>query len=51
MTETADIVSVLQPIMGVEPEFSSFREPEVPDNDIRGGEPEPDERNRILGML
>lgn len=50
VTETADIVSVLQPIMGVEPE-SQIREPEIPDSNNRGGEPEPDERKRILGLL
>ena len=50
VTETADIVSVLQPIMGVEPE-SQIQEPDIPDGDNRGGEPEPDERKRILGLL
>jgi DNA processing protein len=50
VTEAADIISVLQPIMGVEPE-APMREPDVGDDGARGGEPAPDERARIIGLL
>jgi DNA processing protein len=49
VTEAADIISVLQPIMGIE---MPIREPEPAE---RGGsdfpEPAPDERTRIVGLL
>ena len=50
VTEAADIISVLQPIMGQppplpSPEGGELREPEP------GGEPETDERERIVGLL
>ena len=50
VTETADIVSVLQPIMGIE---LPAREPEPSDDEtaLRGVEPAPDERSRIVGLL
>jgi DNA processing protein len=49
VTETADIVSVLQPIMGSE---LPAREPEPADEDIgRDLEPAADERTRIVGLL
>jgi DNA processing protein len=49
VTETSDIVSVLQPIMGIE---LPAREPE-PINEDAGHDLEPvaDERNRIVGLL
>jgi DNA processing protein len=49
VTETADIVAVLQPIMGIE---LSAREPERVGGDTpRDVEPAPDERSRIMGLL
>ena len=49
VTETADIVAVLQPIMGVE---LPAREPEPPDREpLHGVEPAPDERARIVALL
>jgi len=49
VTEAADIVSVLQPIMGTE---LPAREPPAPDGEAsQGVEPAPDERTRIVGLL
>ncbi len=49
VTEAADIVAVLQPIMGLE---QPAREAEPEDADIvPGAEPAPDERTRIVGLL
>ncbi len=49
VTETADIVAVLQPIMGVE---LPAREPEPPGGvPQQDAEPAPDERTRIVGLL
>jgi len=49
VTETADIVSVLQPIMGIE---LPAREPEPSDDGARQDvEPAPDERSRIVALL
>src|SRR4051812_41119565 len=48
VTEAADIIPVLEPIMGLPPE-RTFREPETPllDND----EPASDERQRVISLL
>jgi len=48
VTEAADIVAVLQPIMGLE---LPAREPEPKDDPIRDAEPASDERARIVGLL
>ena len=49
VTEAADIVSVLQPIMGTE---LPMREPAAPDDDAaQSVEPAPDERTRIVELL
>jgi DNA processing protein len=49
VTETSDIVSVLQPIMGIE---LPAREPETPESDPRlDAEPAADERARIIALL
>jgi DNA processing protein len=49
VTETSDIVSVLQPIMGVE---LPAREPEPAGGEgVRNVEPAPDERSRIIALL
>ncbi len=49
MTEAADIVSVLQPIMGFE--FPA-REPQTDDAEpAQAAEPAPDERTRIVALL
>ena len=49
VTETLDIVSVLQPIMGIE---LPVREPEpINEDGSRDLEPVADERNRIVGLL
>jgi DNA processing protein len=49
VTETADIVAVLQPIMGIE---LPAREPEPPEHDpVRDVEPAADERQRIIALL
>jgi DNA processing protein len=49
VTETADIVAVLQPIMGLE---LPAREPEPEDVEpARAAEPAADERTRIVGLL
>jgi DNA processing protein len=49
VTEAADIVSVLQPIMGIE---LPAREPEPPSGDAhQDAEPAPDERTRLIGLL
>jgi DNA processing protein len=49
VTETSDIVSVLQPIMG---QALPAREPEpVGDDPLHDVEPAPDERARIIGLL
>jgi len=49
VTEAADIVSVLQPIMGTE---LPAREPPAPDGEAsQSVEPAPDERTRIVGLL
>ena len=50
VTETADIVTVLQPIMGIEPEAPA-REPEPPGAGRDDEEPAPDERARIVALL
>ncbi len=50
VTEAADIISVLQPIMGVEPK-APMREPDVGDDGTRGEEPAPNELARIIGLL
>ena len=50
VTETADVVSVLRPIM--EEKVFSVREPDRPDGDAAGGaEPAADERARIISLL
>ena len=50
VTETADVVSVLAPIM--EEKAFSAREPDGPDGDAAGGaEPAADERARIISLL
>jgi len=49
VTETADIISVLRPIMD-ETRFPA-REPEPRPSDEGGVEPAPDERARIVGLL
>jgi DNA processing protein len=50
VTETADVVSVLQPIM--EEKVFSVREPDGPDIDAAGGaEPAADDRARIVSLL
>jgi DNA processing protein len=50
VTETADVVSVLAPIM--EEKVFSVREPDAPDSDAAGGaEPAADERTRIVSLL
>jgi DNA processing protein len=46
-TEAADIVAVLQPIIGIEP----AREPEPIGEPAENAEPAPDERTRIVGLL
>jgi DNA processing protein len=49
VTEAADIVAVLQPIMGIE---LPAREPEpVDDDSVPIAEPAPDERSRIIALL
>ncbi len=49
VTEAADIVSVLQPIMGTE---LPAREPPAPDDDAsQNVELAPDERTRVVGLL
>src|SRR6202043_3949911 len=49
VTETADIVSVLQPIMGGE---LPAREPDMADSEaVQSAEPAPDERTRIVALL
>jgi DNA processing protein len=49
VTEAADIVAVLQPIMGIE---LPAREPETVDSDnVPFAEPAPDERSRIVALL
>jgi len=49
VTETADIVAVLQPIMGLE---LPAREPEPETGEpVQSVEPAPDERTRIVGLL
>jgi DNA processing protein len=49
VTEAADIISVLQPIMGIE---LPAREPEPAGSEPQGdAEPAPDERSRIVGLL
>jgi DNA processing protein len=49
VTETADIVAVLQPIMGVD---VPAREPERPGVDSSSdAEPAPDERSRVISLL
>jgi DNA processing protein len=49
VTEAADIVAVLQPIMGIE---LPAREPEPADGDsVPIVEPAPDERSRIIALL
>ncbi len=49
VTETADIVAVLQPIMGLE---LPAREPEPEAGEpVQSVEPAPDERTRIVGLL
>jgi len=49
VTEAADIVSVLQPIMGTE---LPAREPQAPDGEAsQSVEPASDERTRIVGLL
>ena len=52
MTETADIVAVLRPIM--EQKEIPAREPELEPSDLAAGEeaePAPDERARIVSLL
>jgi DNA processing protein len=49
VTETADIITVLQPILGVE---LPAREPEPPDGEVApDAEPAADERARIVALL
>ncbi len=49
VTEAADIVTVLQPIMGIEP---PARELEAPGSQSTpDAEPAPDERSRVIGLL
>jgi DNA processing protein len=49
VTETSDIVSVLQPIMGIE---LPAREPEpIGEHPLHDVEPAPDERTRIIALL
>ncbi len=48
VTETADIIGVLQPIIGIE---LPAREPEAAGGDGEYVEPAPDERTRIVGLL
>jgi DNA processing protein len=49
VTEAADIISVLQPIMGVE---LPAREPQTEDSEaVQNLEPEPDQRTRIVALL
>jgi DNA processing protein len=50
VTEASDIISVLQPIMGVDP-GPPMREPDAVEDGAREGEPAPDERARIIGLL
>jgi DNA processing protein len=49
VTETADIIAVLQPIIG-QPTDLPAKEPESPDPGL-GTEPDSDERNRIVALL
>jgi DNA processing protein len=50
VTEVSDIISVLQPIMGVDLE-PPMREPDLGEEGAHEGEPAPDERARIIGLL
>jgi DNA processing protein len=49
VTETADVIGVLQPIMERKEYF--LREPERSDDDIAGADPAADERARIVALL
>lgn len=49
MTETADVIAVLQPIMERKEFF--VREPEQGEGDAAGSDPAADERARIVALL